>query len=108
MDDQERLAKKSMYLSLKEFYSHNPYMFIKAFYPDIKLNLWQKIIIEAFIKKDNVVPYMQTMVAEKRYKNKYRLKLMEEMKMDYEVWKPDCIEIYEKGTLVKIIKNKGK
>ena len=107
MDDQEKLAKKSMYLSFREFYSHNPHLFIKTFYSDIRLNLWQKIMIKALVKKDSIVSYIQSMIAKKRYENKYRLKLMEEMKMDFEVWKSDRIEIYEKGTLAKIIKNKG-
>jgi len=100
MTDQEKL-------NFKEKYKNNPVAFIEDFY-NVKLQSWQKLYLNTIIAKDKIVSYFTPYKYNKVILSKWRLEYMKFMKMNFNIWTKDGIEIYEKGILVKIIKHKEK
>ena len=99
MTDQEKL-------DFKEKYKNNPIAFIEDFY-SIKLLPYQKVILNAINRIGNRQEYfIQSRINQKKWLANLQLEYMKVMKMDFQIWKPDGIEVYEKGVLVKTIKHK--
>lgn len=94
-------------LNFKEKYQNNPIAFIEKFY-NVKLQSWQRLYLKTIIAKDKIVSYFTPYKYNKVILSKWRLEYMKFMKMNFNIWTKDGIEIYEKGILVKIIKHKEK
>ena len=99
MEDQEKLdfIKKCQ---------NDPVGFVEEFYPGLKLHNWQKAILIAMNTKDKLYKHFCT-----PYRNgrdilmKGQLEYMKSMEMDFNIITKDGIEVYEKGILVRTIKN---
>ena len=100
MTDQDKL-------NFKEYYQHNPVAFIEDFYPDTKLHAYQKVLLNAILLKEKTVSFFNARMNQKRWLENMRLEIMKKLEMNFQVWSPKGIDVYEKGILVRAIKHKG-
>jgi len=106
--DQDKINFKEKYENLKEYYQHNPVAFIEETCPDIKLLPYQKILLNTIMSKQNDFYYINPYTAQKRWLANMKLEYMKAMGMNFEVWSPKGIDVYENGMLVRTLKhNKG-
>lgn len=103
MTDEEKLKL----LDFKNKYKDNPDTFIEDFYPDIKLMEYQKLILKALNSKEKLYySFFNGRMAQKRWLMNCQLEYMKSMEMDFNVLNKNSIDVYEKGILVRTIKNK--
>ena len=86
-------------LNFKEKYQNNPVTF--------KLYEYQKEMLKTMFTKDIVYSYINYHINQKRWLENMRLEIMKKLEMNFQVWSPKGIDVYEKGVLVKTIKHKG-
>jgi len=99
MIDQDKL------INFKEKYQNNPVVFIEDFYPEVKLYEYQKEMLETMFRKDITYSYINYRINQKRWLVNMKLELMKTLEMNFQVWSPKGIDVYEKGVLVKTIKH---
>lgn len=97
MTDQDRLK-------FKEKYQHNPVAFVEDFCPDIKLHTYQKVFLNAILLKEKTVSFFNARINQKKLLSNMQIEYMKTMEMNFEVWSPKGIDVYEKGVLVRTIK----
>ena len=90
----------------KEKYKNNPVAFVEDFYPDIKLHTYQKQFLNAISLKDKTFSFLNARRNQKKWLENMRLEIMKKLEMNFQVWIPKGIDIYENGMLVKTIKHK--
>lgn len=98
MTDKEKLA-------FKEKYENNPVAFCEDFLK-VKLLPYQKLLLEAMNQKDKFVNFINSFRHGKKILWDIHIEYMKAMGMSFEVWKPEGIDVYENGELVKILKHK--
>lgn len=100
MTDQDKL-------NFIEKYQNNPVAFVEYVCPEIKLLPYQKELLN-LIHSNNykTVSFSNARMNQKRWIANMRLEYMKLMGMDFQVWNPKGIDIYENGVLVKTIKHK--
>lgn len=108
-NDKKLLARKDKTFKFIDKYKSNLVAFAEDFY-GIKLYPYQKILLNTLNKVNNVKDFISNSFYKNysHYKNMFKttyIEYIKEEKMDFQIWKRDCIEIYEKGKLVKVIKN---
>jgi len=91
--------------NFKEKYQNNPIAFIEDFY-NVKLQSWQKLYLKTIIAKDKIVSYFIPCRYRKAILYKGQLEYMKVMKMDFQIWETDGIEVYEKGIFIRKIEHK--
>ena len=84
-------------LNFKEKYQNNPVTF--------KLYEYQKEMLKTMFTKDIVYSYINYHINQKRWLENMRLEIMKKLEMNFQVWSPKGIDVYEKGVLVKTIKH---
>jgi len=102
MIDQDKLKL----INFKEKYQNNPVVFVEDFNPDIKLHTYQKAILNAILLKDKTISFFNARMNQKRRLENMRLEYMKAMEMNFEIWSPKGIDVYEKGVLVRTIRHK--
>jgi len=98
MTDQDKL-------NFKEKYQNNPVAFCEDIY-NVKLYPYQKLMLNVIRTKDKIVSFISGRMNQKLLLSEMQLEYMKIMKMNFEVWCKDGIDVYEKGVLVRTIKHK--
>jgi len=100
MTDQDKL-------NFKEKYENNPVAFIEDMCPNIKLHEYQKVLLNLIhSNKYKTISFFNARMNQKLWLENMRLEYMKGMKMNFQVWSPKGIDVYEDGALVKTIKHK--
>jgi hypothetical protein len=64
-------------------------------------------MLNAIHTKDRVVSFFNARMNQKQWLENMKLEYMKAMEMNFELWSPKGIDVYEKGELVRTIKHKG-
>jgi hypothetical protein len=93
-------------LDFKKKYENNPVQFVEDFY-NVKLLPYQKILLNCMLGLDKTKQYFFSRINTKKFIGEAAIEYSKKMKMDFQVWKPNGIEVYEKGELVRTVEYKG-
>jgi len=100
MNDQDKL-------NFKEKYQNNPVAFIEDMCPNIKLHEYQKALLNLIhSNKYKTISFSNARMNQKKWLENMRLEYMKAMKMNFQVWSPKGIDVYEGSILVKTVKSK--
>ena len=102
--DQDNLSFKERYAKFKDYYDNNPVALVEDFNPDIKLLPYQKIILNAMMAKEKAYSFINAHMNQKLWLDNMKLEWMKVFRRDFQVWSPKGIDVYEKGVLVRTIK----
>jgi len=102
--DQDNLSFKERYAKFKDYYDNNPVALVEDFNPDIKLLPYQKIILNAMMAKEKAYSFINARMNQKLWLDNMKLEWMKVFRRDFQVWSPKGIDVYEKGVLVRTIK----
>lgn len=105
---QELLELKDKTLNFRNKYKNKPIAFAEDMY-GVKLYPWQKALLNAWNGVEKCKQYIYNILYrhEKQMLAQAQLEYMKTMEMDFYVWKLDCIEVYEKGVLVRTIREEN-
>ena len=99
MTDQEKL-------NFKEKYQNNPVAFCEDIM-NVKLLPYQKEMLNIFYNnKNRFISFIGGRINQKLWLSNMQLEYMKAMEMNFQVWKSEGIDVYEKGVLVNTIKDK--
>jgi hypothetical protein len=93
-------------LKFKDKYQNNPVQFVEDFY-GVKLLPYQKILLNCMIGIDKTKDYFFSRINSKKFIGEASIEYSKNMGMDFQVWTPNEIEVYEKGKLIRTVKYKG-
>jgi hypothetical protein len=91
-------------LELIKKYKDDPSAFCEDFF-NVKLKPYQKIMLNAMSGINKKKEYINSRIQSKRMMSNMHIRWMKAMGMDFYVWRPEGIKVYEKGMLVKVVKH---
>lgn len=103
MTDQEMLDFKDKTENFKEKYKNNPVAFAEDFW-NVKLLPFQKTMLNIWNGLEECKQYFSPFRNGKQMIAKAQFEYMKAMEMEFHVWKPEGIDVYEKGVLVRTIR----
>lgn len=105
MTNQEMLDFKDKAENFKDKYKNNPIAFAEDFC-GVKLYPWQKVLLNTWNSIDHCKEYICNIPYRngKKMVRDTQFEYMKAMEMDFKVWKPEGIDVYEKGVLVRTIR----
>jgi hypothetical protein len=108
MTDQELLEYSKKQFNFRNKYKNNFAKFCEDML-GTKLLPYQKLYINALCGLDKTKGFVFGRTRYRRLIDKLQIEYMKAEEMDFYVYKPDGVDVYEKGKLVRTIKNeKGK
>jgi len=100
--DKKELDYHDKYLEMQGYYKTNLTQFLEDC-SGVKLHPHQKLMLKLLNTKDKFICFSR--FNGRKFVYETSIEMAKQLEMDFTVWKPECIEKYKKGKLVKVIKH---